>query len=110
MFKKFYLLTKQLPKSDKLGLAAEIEKIILSIYELTITAALIPKENKEQKIPYLKSICVKTEVLKKLIRLMFELDIINRDKYFTLQFDLQEISKEANNWLNFLKPKEPKNC
>lgn len=99
------MLSKQLPKSDKLGIAAEIEKIMLSMHELTITAALSPKSD---KIPHLQSIRIKTDVLKKMIRLMFDLKIIDDKKYFVLQLDLQEISKEATNWQNYLNPKELK--
>lgn len=102
------MLSKQFPKSDKLGLGAEIAKIILNTHELTISATLITKENKENKIPLLQTIRGKTEVLKKLIRLLFELKIINDKKYFTLQCDLQEISKDATNWQASIFSKELK--
>lgn len=94
-----------MPKGDKLGLATEMEKIILNILEITITSALSPKSN---KIPLLQTNRIKIEVLKKMVRLIYDLKIINTAKYFDLQFQLQNISKENTNWLNSLIPKELK--
>ncbi len=92
-------------KSDKLGIYATVEKLSVSIYELLIAAALSPVP---EKSVILKNTRIKIEVLKRLIRLMFELKIITSSKYFSLQTDLQEISKMATGWQNFLNPKEPK--
>ncbi len=67
---------------------------------MLIAAALEPKYN---KIPSLNSTRIKIEVLKRLIRISHELNIIDKKKYIVLESDLQEISKMTNGWIKYLK-------
>lgn len=99
-YKKIYLLSARLPKKARFGLFQKIENICLEILALSNAAALEAKQNKSV---FLNSCRIKTETLKKLIRVTFELNIINQKKYFDLELDLQEISKMANGWLKYLK-------
>lgn len=70
--------------------------------DLTITAAL---QRKSAKLPTLNSARIKIEVMKRFIRLVGELDIIKNEKYLELEKDLQDISKDTNNWMQSLLPK-----
>ena len=65
-----------------------------------IIAAL---EFKENKTHVLNSARIKIEVLKRLIRITQELDIIKKREYINLELDLQEISKMTNGWIKYLK-------
>ncbi|KKS34677.1 MAG: hypothetical protein UV22_C0008G0009 [Parcubacteria group bacterium GW2011_GWA2_42_35] len=65
-----------------------------------ITAAL---ELRENKLVILNSARIKIEVLKRLIRITYELNVIESKKYINLESDLQEISKMTNGWIKYLK-------
>lgn len=99
-YKKIYLLSPKIPKKDRFGIYLKIENICLEIISLTIAAAL---ERKENKFQVLNSARIKIEVLKRLIRITRELNIIEEKKYTNLESDLQEISKMINGWIKYLK-------
>ncbi|MCX6766490.1 MAG: four helix bundle protein [Candidatus Moranbacteria bacterium] len=99
-YKKIYLLSSKLPKKERFGIFQKIENICLDMLILSNAAALETRKNK----PALLNSCrIKTETLKKLIRVTFELNIIEQKKYFDLELDLEEISKMANGWLKYSK-------
>jgi len=99
-YKKIYLTSPKIPKKDRFGIYLKIENICLEIINLVITASL---ENKSNKLPILNSARIKIEVLKRLIRIVYELKIIEGKIYISLESDLQEISKMTNGWIKYLK-------
>src|SRR3989338_2875589 len=99
LYKKFYLLSSKLPKKHKLGIFMKIENICLDVTQLIITAAL---ESKNSKLPLLNTARIKIELMKKLIRITNELNIVPNSKYLELELDLQEISKMTNGWIKYL--------
>ena len=99
-YKKIYLISPKIPKKDRFGIYLKIEKICLEIVSSIINAALEPKNN---KLPILNSARIKIEVLKRLIRIIQELNIIEKKKYIELELDLQEISKMVTGWIKYLK-------
>jgi len=88
-----------LPKKHKLGIFMKIENICLDVTQLIITAAL---ESKNSKLPLLNTARIKIELMKKLIRITNELNIVPNSKYLELELDLQEISKMTNGWIKYL--------
>jgi len=98
-YKKNYLLSPKIPKKDRFGIYLKIENICLETTTLIINASL---EIKTNKLPILNSARIKIEILKRLIRISHELNIIGRKKYIELESDLQEISKMANGWIKYL--------
>lgn len=76
------------------------ENLLLEIFELSVSASF---EIKHQKLFPLNSCRIKTEVLKRLFRIMLDLKIIEDKKYIELEFDLIEISKMTNGWIKYLK-------
>ena len=60
-------------------------------------------ESKNNKLPILNLARIKIEVLKRLIRITQELNIIEKKKYIDLESDLQEISKMVTGWIKYLK-------
>lgn len=94
------MIAPQIPKKDRFGIYLKIEEILLEIIPLTITAAF---ESKYNKIPILNSARIKIEVLKRLVRIAYELNIIEKKKYIILESDLQEISKMTNGWIKYFK-------
>ena len=62
-------------------------------------------EEKSSRLALLHTARIKIEVLKRLIRIMSELNIIKSEKYIELEFNLQEISKMTNGWIKYLERK-----
>jgi len=71
----------------------------LEAISLTIAAAL---ESNKGKLSLLNSIRIKIEILKRLIRVCRDLNIINDKNYISIELNLQEISKMANGWIKYL--------
>ena len=101
-YKKIYLLSSKVPKRERFGLFLKMETLFLEIIDLVITGAL---QNKNTKLPTLNSARIKIEVMKRLVRLTGDLNIIENAKYLELEKDLQEISKDTTNWIHSLAPK-----
>lgn len=78
---------------------SKIENACLDAITLIIEARF---ETKIYKLKPLKFARTKIEILKRLIRISWELKIIEDKKYIVLESDLIEISKEINNWINSL--------
>jgi hypothetical protein len=76
-----------------------VESLTLEAYENVISAAFAPKP--EKQIP-LKRTRIKIEILKRLIRLTRELNIIEEKHYLNLESQLQTISKMLAGWLKFV--------
>lgn len=70
---------------------------------LAIKAAF---SSKLEKIRYISQLKIVVEILKNLVRIVYELDILKADFYINIQTDLQEISKMANGWLKYAQQKE----
>ena len=99
IYKKFYTLSSKSPKRDKLGIYLRIENICLDVFHNVVTAAF---SSKDLKLQVLNSARIKIEVLKRLIRIANELNIVQKNKYIELETDLQEISKMTNGWIKYL--------
>jgi hypothetical protein len=103
-YKAFYNLKKGLNKADRYGICLKTEDAVLLIFELSIEAALSPRNGKHQVLQKLR---IKIEIIKRLVRLMVDIRIIENKKYLNLQESLQEISKMATGWQKSLTDKEP---
>lgn len=104
-YKKIYSLSSKISKRDRFGIYLKIENLLLEIIDLVITAAL---QNRNSKLPTLNSARIKIEIMKRMIRLTGELGIVDNGKYLELEKDLQEISKDTNNWIRNLLPRSSK--
>ncbi len=98
-YKLIYAETNKVPKRDRFGIFAKIETVSLMLVELVITATF---ESKNQKLPSLNTARIKIELLKRLLRIANELNIIEQKKYIYLESQLQEISKMTNGWIKYL--------
>ena len=75
------------------------ENACLETLNLTIRAAFNPRSEKAKFIIQMRIV---VEFLKNLTRISLELEIIEKNTYFNLQKDLQEISKMSWGWLEYL--------
>ena len=99
LYQELYYTRGQIAKIHKFGLFSKIENIIIDCLELAITAALTERSYKS---PLIKKLKIQIEVVKKLIRLLWELKIINDKKYLLFSQKLVEISKMASGWIKYL--------
>ncbi len=94
-----YQVGKKLPKCDKLGIHAEIERVTLDAMSGIIRAAFA---RKSQKTPILEEVRIALEVLKHLIRTEHELHIIEEKSYLRIAALIIETSKMANGWMKYV--------
>ena len=99
-YRLFYDQIDHFPKKSREVLIKKIEQIILELLELFFLASYSSKDNKLQ---LLNRANTKVDFLKTLIRLLYDLKIINQIKYIELEKQLQEIGKMLGGWLKFLK-------
>ncbi len=98
-YKIIYRIRDKIPKQARFGIWNRIETLCLEVLEKVIEAAFAPKSEKAEP---LKLARVKIEILKRVIRLTRELDIIEDSHYLNLEMRLQEISKMLAGWLKFV--------
>ncbi len=100
LYKNLYLTSPKITKRDRFGIWLKVENLCLEITDLIIIASL---EIKNNKLSILNLTRIKIEVLKRLIRIAYELNIIENKKYIYLESDLQEISRMTNGWIKYLR-------
>jgi len=93
-----------MPKQNKLGIHKTVEKYSLHILTLLIDSALRSKQNKQETLNQARR---DIEILKHLIRLEYELDIIKEKSYINLASMLENISMMTTGWLKSLAIQKP---
>ena len=91
---------KHFPKSDRYGIGSKIENLTLELLGSWITAN---SEIAQFRIKTLNQVNPKLNFLKLLIRLCWELKIINQKKYLDRQENLQEIGRMLGGWIKSTK-------
>ena len=102
VYKELYQLGKKVGKRERFGIFARIEDLAIECLVLATKAALA---HEAQKVAPLKELRVTIDILKRLIRLCEELNIIEEKKYFSMQEKLIEASKMAHGWLLYVERK-----
>jgi len=95
-YKLFHQFIKLFPKSEKYSLGERIEKTILDALELALRAAYATRG---ERVPLLKELDAKVQLLKTLTRLAHEIRAMDDKKYLALQEKLQEMGKMVGGWL-----------
>jgi len=94
-----YQLNKKIPKRDKYGIHQKIEQSCLDCLKFSIKAVFFTKTEKNSVLQKLR---IEIEIMKQLVRLSNELEIIQRKNYFILEQQLQEISKMCTGWIKYI--------
>lgn len=94
LYKTFYLEIKKWPKPERYNLGRKCEETILEIFENLLIASRF-----KEKHSTLFRANIKLQILKKLIRLGKDIQIINGKKYIFLEKELFEIGKMLGGWL-----------
>lgn len=82
-------------KRDRFALHARIEQICLTCLTLAIEATF---SSKHEKASPLQRLQIEVEVLKRLVRLAYDITVYTKKMYLELEGQLQEISKMATGW------------
>ena len=77
---------------------------IIYIFSLAISAVY---ENKIKKYENLEKLRIELEILKQLIRVEYEMHIIQEKSYINLSEKIIEASKMTNGWLKFIATQNP---
>ncbi len=93
-----------MPKQNKLGIHKKVEEYVLRILTLLIDSAL---RSKQDKIQTLNQARRDIEVLKHLIRLEYELNIIKEKQYIILAQILEKISMMTTGWIKSFGTQKP---
>lgn len=86
-------------KREKLGIHADIERIMLDTIADIVRASLAPRA---RKIEPLEKARVSLEVVKHLVRTEHEMKIIEQKAYIRIESLLVETSKMTNGWIKYL--------
>lgn len=92
-----------MPKKDKLGIHASVEKCCLELLAVTIVATF---SQGKDKLVSLETARVRSQILIHLLRTEHELDILNEKTYMHLSHQLVEIGKMLNGWITYQTQKE----
>ena len=98
LYEHIHLLIFSFPKHERYSLGEKIQDAILVSIELAILANSSNKYEKEKILLRLNS---KIELLKVLIRVVFNCKIIELRIYLELQNKLQEIGKMTQGWVKY---------
>jgi len=93
-----------MPKQHKLGIHKVIGEQALKILALLIDSAL---RNRQDKIQTLNQARRDTEILKHLIRMEYELEIIKEKSYIHMAHALENISMMTTGWIKSLSTQKP---
>lgn len=96
LYKQVYQISSRLPKKERLGIFLRIENSALSLLGNGVEAAFLPRA---AKLPHLHQLRREIEIAKRLVRVSFDLKIIEPKQYVAVSGQLQELSKMANGWI-----------
>lgn len=98
LYKTIYKLAQKVSKRDKFGIFLKTENLCIEALSLAIKAAFSAKIDKAK---YISQLRIVVELLKNLIRVSYELNILDQKIYLEIQINLQEISKMGAGWLKY---------
>lgn len=104
VYKVWYGYRDHFPKKARYTLADKIDTRFISVLELLAVASY---QNIGQKAVTLDRAVMGVDVLKFLIRIAWELHILDEKKYTTLSTGIQEAGRQIGAWRNGIKRKTP---
>jgi len=96
LYKTFYSYLPKFPKRDRYTLGQKCELILLDLLENIIVAGYL---SKLEKLPLLRKISIKLDVLKVLFRLGKDIKVIDHKKYIEFESYFIEIGRMLGGWI-----------
>jgi hypothetical protein len=103
-YKQYYSYSINFPKSSKEVLGKRIETLALEVLELVCLAEY---DEINSKLKKLNKISNNIDLLKVLIRLLYETKSSTKKKYILLEGNLQEMGRMTGGWIKDIKNKNP---
>lgn len=104
IYKTWYGYRDHFPKKSRYTLGDKIDTRFLNILELVSIAAY---QSQEEKLPTLDRAIMGVDVLKFLLRVAWELHILDDKKYTALSGGIQEVGRQIGGWRKGLQKKTP---
>lgn len=95
LYKIFHSYRKLVPKPDRFTIYERSENLIIEVLENLLAAGT----NKNDKLVLLETASAKLNVLRFMIRLMRETEILNAKKYVALQAIVDDIGRQLGGWI-----------
>lgn len=95
---KLYQLNKKLPKRDRYVLGAKMENCSLDLLEQIIRAT---DARQQDKLKHLNEANAKLEIIKVLLRLANDNDLLSPKQYLMMQEILQEAGRMLGGWIRY---------
>ncbi len=95
-----YQYLKSFPQRDRYSLGQKIENFTLLTFESVILAST---NQGEAKLPFIEKAIAYTNLIKILIRLAKDINILKMDRYLQLEKSLLEIGRMLGGWKKSLK-------
>jgi four helix bundle protein len=96
LYKSIHIVIRLFSREEKYTLGEKIKEAIMDMLQLFIEAEYSPRSS---KIVILEKASVKLDFLKLLVRMSYDLKLINEKKYLDLESQLQEIGKMLGGWI-----------
>lgn len=104
VYKIWYGYRDHFPKKSRYTLGDKIDTRFLNVLELISIATY---QNKDEKLHTLDRATMGVDVLKFLLRVAWELHILDDKKYTKLSEEIQEIGRQIGGWKKGLQKKTP---
>lgn len=104
VYKVWYGFRDHFPKKARYTLGDKIDSRFLNVLELVSIAAY---QEKSEKLPTLTRAIMGVDVLKFLLRVAWELHILDDKKYAELSDGVQEVGRQIGGWKKGLEKKTP---
>lgn len=104
VYKTWYGYRDHFPKKSRYTLGDKIDTRFLNVLELISIATY---QSKEEKLNTLNRAIMGIDVLKFLLRVAWELKILDDKKYTKLSEGIQEIGRQVGGWRKGLQTKTP---
>jgi len=104
VYKTWYGYRDNFPKKARYTLGDRIDKRFINVLELLSVAAY---QDQDEKISTLARAITGVDVLKFLLRVAWELRILDDRKYVSLSEGIQEIGRQVGGWKKGLQKKTP---
>lgn len=100
LYLNLYSCLKNFPKKSRYTLGEKIEKATLDLIEVVSLANIQIKPLRE---PILHKASAKCDLLKILLRLAYDISLINARHYISLENQTREIGKMLGGWIKFIR-------
>lgn len=99
VYKLWTTYLDHLPKKSKYSLGGKIDDVFLECIDLIFTASF---QEKAKKLLYVEKVTTRFDLLKFLIRILWELKLLDDKKYIAISTELDEIGRMIGGWRNKL--------